>query len=171
MNNQIASLRPQLIKITKYNLWANRMIVGFLKKLEPALLDKEVISSFKTIRATLHHVWDAENIWYNRLNGVSFTRWPSEDFKGSTSEAFEAFIAQSEKLAEYAENLSEDDLSGNLDYRSTEGKPYANNRQDIIAHVVNHSTYHRGQIVTMLRNVGFTQLSSSDYITFVREVG
>ena len=87
-NNGISSLHSQLVNLAKYNLWANKKLIGFLSKLEPVLLDKELISSFKTIRETLYHIWDAELIWFTRLNGSSLTGWPSETFKGSNDEAF-----------------------------------------------------------------------------------
>jgi uncharacterized damage-inducible protein DinB len=167
MKNEPLS-HTHLQRITSYNLWANRKIVGFLSDLSPALLDKELISSFKSIRATVYHIWDAENIWLSRLNGTSFTSWPSKDFKGSDKEAFDAFMKQSEDLAEYTAKLSEEELGVQFSYKTLDGKQFTNSRSDVIAHVVNHSTFHRGQLITMLRNAGFTQLSSTDFITFAR---
>ena len=155
--------------LTHYNLWANAKLTGFLKELEPALLDKKITSSFNTIRKTLYHVWDAEAIWYNRINGSSFSDWPSKNFTGTNEDAFNGFIEQSGMFARFAENANEDILMRQIKYKSLEGKEYDNNISDIIVHTMNHSTFHRGQIITMLRNAGFTELSSTDYITYLRQ--
>jgi uncharacterized damage-inducible protein DinB len=161
-------MKNQLEKYAKYNLWANTKLIEFVKKADPALFDKELISSFKTIRLTLYHMWDAEVLWYNRLHSKSLSNWPSKSFHGSIDEFYKLFLEQSAKFAEYAESNSEDILKENFTYQSLEGKKFTNSRADIIQHVMNHSTFHRGQIVTMLRNGGFTELSSTDYISFIR---
>jgi len=168
-NNEIASLRSQLVMLTKYNLWANTKVSEFLLKLDPALLDKELISSFKTIRATLYHIWDAELIWFTRLNGTSLAAWPSESFDGPNEEAFDLFTSLSEKFVSFAESCTEEFLQNVIQYTSIEGKNYSNTVYEILTHVMNHSTFHRGQLITMLRNAGYTDLSSTDYITFIRQ--
>lgn len=168
-NNKIASLRSQLVMLTKYNLWANTKISEFLLKLDPALLDKELISSFKTIRETLYHVWDSETIWFTRLNGTSFSSWPSENFTGGDDVAFRLLTEQSAMFISYAEGCSEEKLQNVIKYSSMEDRPYETKVCDIISHVMNHSTFHRGQIITMLRNVGYTELTSTYYITYLRQ--
>jgi uncharacterized damage-inducible protein DinB len=163
-------MKELLENYTKYNLWANTKLIGFIKKIDPSLLDKELVSSFKTIRETIFHIWDAEQIWYNRLAGVSFTSWPSESFKGTDNEFMKSFIEQSSKFVGYVEDKSEAELIGRFDYKTLEGREYNSRAADSILHCMNHSTFHRGQLVTMLRNVGYTELSSTDYITFTREM-
>ncbi len=161
-------MKELLLNYAKYNLWANTKITEFLKKLEPSLLDKEIPSSFNTIRKTLYHIWDAELIWYSRLAGISFTHWPSTDFKGTTEESFESFLRQSRLFVEFVQTKSEEELAREFEYKNMEGKSYKNPKADSVLHCMNHSTFHRGQIVTMLRAVGFTDLSSTDYITYIR---
>jgi len=162
-------LHHYIINLTHYNLWANTKLTGFLKMLSTALLDKDIISSFNTIRKTLYHVWDAEAIWYNRIKGTSLPDWPSNNFTGTNEEAFVGFIEQSAMFARFANNSNEDMIMRQIKYKSLEGKEYENNISEIIVHIMNHSTFHRGQLITMLRNVGFKDLSSTDYITYLRE--
>jgi len=163
-------MKELLLKYTKYNLWANERITDVLKKLEPSLLDKELISSFKTIRETVYHIWDAEMIWYNRLAGISFTAWPSESFKGTNEEFFKSFLEQSDLFTDYTWHKNEDQLSSDFEYTNMEGKIFKNSVCNTIQHCMNHSTFHRGQIITMLRNVGCTELPSTDYIMYIRQV-
>ena len=162
-------MKELLEKYTEYNLWANTKLIGFLKNLDLPLIDKELISSFKTIRLTLYHMWDAEILWYNRLHGKSLSNWPSKGFHGTIDEFYKLFLDQSAKFADYTKSAAEKNLKENFSYQSTEGEKYTNRQNDIILHCMNHSTFHRGQIITMIRNTGFTDLSSTDYITFIRE--
>jgi uncharacterized damage-inducible protein DinB len=162
-------MKELLESYSKYNLWGNAKLTEFLLNLDPELLDKELISSFNTIRKTVYHIWDAEVIWYKRLNGVSVTDWPSKDFKGNDQDFFRKFIEQSSKFTSFVSDKSEAELQADFKYQSLDGKEYQNPVADTILHVMNHSTFHRGQLITMLRNVGFIELSSTDYITFIRE--
>ena len=162
-------MKTLLEQYTKYNLWANTKLTEFLKKLVPALLDKEIPSSFNSIRKTVYHIWDAELIWYNRLAGVSFTHWPSKSYEGKNLEFIKPFLGQSELFIDYTKNKSEEELSKEFDYINTEGKSFKNSYSNAIHHCMNHSTFHRGQIITMLRTVGYTDLSSTDFITYIRE--
>lgn len=169
-----------LLTYAKYNLWANERICGFLEKLEPALLDREIPSSFNTLRKTIYHIWDAEYIWYERLhekspteNEVPSVNSPStkEEDKGVVlvSDFKAPFLSQSHLFIPYIESLTEEDLNEEFDYKNIEGKPFRNKRIYSVHHLFNHSPYHRGQIITMLRNAGYTDLSSTDFITYIRE--
>jgi uncharacterized damage-inducible protein DinB len=161
-------MKELLISYAKYNHWANSKFIEFFRKLEPSLLDKEIVSSFNSIRKTIYHIWDAEQIWYNRLNGISVTDWPSKSFKGNNEEFFKAFLGQSNLFIDYVSNLDEKTLTEDFTYKTMEGKEYKNPKASSIHHCMNHSTFHRGQIITMLRQVGYTDLDSTDYITYIR---
>lgn len=163
-------MKDLLLNYTKYNLWANTKVTGFLKKLTPELWNKELKSSFPTIRETLYHIWDAELIWYDRLKGISLSEWPSAGFKGSNDEFIKSFLQQSGKFIELIESKSERELNDYYGYKNVEGKSFESKTADSVLHCMNHSTFHRGQIVTMLRNAGFTELNSTDYIMYTREM-
>jgi uncharacterized damage-inducible protein DinB len=164
-------MKELLKSYTKYNIWANERICKVLEKLDPAQLDKELISSFNTVRKTMYHVWDAETIWYKRLTGKSLSTWPSESFKGDFAEFQTLFLGGSGKFFMYVLNKDPKQLEQELTYKNLEGKEYTLKIVNIIQHVVNHSTFHRGQIITMLRNLGLTVLPSTDYSAFIRESG
>lgn len=159
-----------LEKYSSYNLWANRKFVSFLEKADTEVLDTVIPSSFDTIKKTLVHIWDAEYIWCKRLKGIYVESWPGDAFTGSNDELFKAFISQSEELRDYVKQSPEQMLSNNFSYKTLDGREFTNSVYDTLIHVFNHSTYHRGQIVTILRNTGFTRLDSTDYITYIREI-
>ncbi|MGH2575750.1 MAG: DinB family protein [Ignavibacteria bacterium] len=162
-------MKDLLTNYTKYNLWANTKVCGFLEKLEPALLDKELVSSFDTIRKTVYHIWDAETIWFKRLNGESLREWPSESYKGTDTDFIKPFLEQSKKFTEYVGPKHNEELLVDCEFSTLKGDKFVIKICNILLHCMNHSTYHRGQITTMLRSVGFTELSSTDYLAYVIE--
>lgn len=165
----ILKMKNIYIKYTKYNYWANCRLADTLKKLPPELIDKELKSSFKTIKLTVLHIYDAETIWLERLNDQPAVSWPSAKFTGSNFDALELLQNSSEQLIDKIEGLAPELFDTQISFNDMKGNPHKAYVNDIIQHAVNHSTFHRGQIVTMLRECGVTEISSTDYITFTRE--
>lgn len=157
-----------LKKYTAYNLWANKRIIDKLTPLTEEMLNKELKSSFRTITLTVLHMYDAETIWLKRLEGISLNEWPAKNFRGSPPEALQMLENASIKIADYAGNITEDNLYNECSFTSLEGKPYTMKVYDIIHHCMNHSTFHRGQIITMLRELDENELPSTDYIAYLR---
>jgi uncharacterized damage-inducible protein DinB len=65
--------------------------------------------------------------------------------------------------------LPDENFENGIDYTNIKGAPFSNKIMHIIAHVMNHSSYHRGQIITMLRGAGYTNPGSTDLIVYFRE--
>ena len=161
-------MKKLLTNYTVYNLWANERICK-KASLDLSLLDLETKSSFNTVRKTLLHIWDAETIWYKRLKDESLRTWPAENYDGSFDEFSKEFLNGSDLFCRFVAGKNEEELSEVLKYKSLSGVDFATPISDIILHCMNHSTFHRGQIYTMMRTVGITELQSIDYITFTRE--
>lgn len=155
-------------KYAAYNYWANKRLIDKLSSLPEEILNKEQKSSFKSIIATVLHVHDAETVWMKRLEGISLTEWPSKNFNGLAYEALKLLENSSMKIKEYASVLTNEKLNEDCPFKSLEGKEYTMKVYDIIQHCMNHSTFHRGQIVTMLRNLDITELPSTDYTAYLR---
>jgi uncharacterized damage-inducible protein DinB len=155
-------------KHLQYNAWANEKIVGFLANVDDMVLDTEIKSSFPSIRKTIMHVWDAQQIWFLRLRGESISGWPSQEFTGDTKELFSAFIESSHAFVNFIASKDKDYLEGKVSYKNMKGTDFSNPVDVILFHVVNHGTFHRGQILTMLRELGFTSFESQDLIAYYR---
>ena len=162
-------MKEILTLYTRYNLWANRKICGFIIDAGDERTDKIIISSFDTIRKTLYHIWDAQSIWYLRLKSESVLDWPSKNFNGKLEEAINKFHKKSQDIIDLVKEKNEEELNEVCNYSAMNGKQFSNKISGIIMHCMNHSTFHRGQIVTMLRNAGYTNLSSTDLIMYLRE--
>jgi uncharacterized damage-inducible protein DinB len=158
-----------LKKYSEYNLWANRRLLNRLNTVPVELLNKDLKSSFRSITLTVLHIYDAEYIWVDRLNGKTPDNWPSSNFTGNPYDALKLLESSSFQLYQKISSATDEYLSGRLNYKDMKGNPYTTNMHDIFQHVFNHSTFHRGQIITMLRELDVTNLPSTDYIAFTRQ--
>ena len=153
-----------------FNYWANKLILDLIEKeLNDTELDREIVSSFPSLRKTVYHLWDAEYIWLKRLTGQSLNDWPSKNFNGTFSEAKEKILLNDQSFIDYVENLNDEKILESFTYKNLEGKIFSNPKWESVHHCMNHSTYHRGQIVTMLRQLGVTNIPSTDFISFCRK--
>lgn len=164
-------LKNQVEKYARYNVWANKRVIDFLLAAGSEALSKEQPSSFSSLQKTAYHIYDAEHVWLKRMKYEPWT-WPPS--AGFTTISFEAFCSEwnviFNELLIYVQSLSEKELHNFCSYKNSKGEVFNTPYADCIMHCINHSTYHRGQIITMLRGAGFTNVASTDYITFTREL-
>ena len=161
-------MKSLLLSYTRYNIRANKLLSDVMAALTDEQINMEIVSSFTTIRKTVYHMWGAEDIWKRRLTHESTDTWAPKNFKGSFSEALKNWQDTSQWYIDFTQSAGDELLLSNLTYKNMAGDEYTNTVRDIVQHVMNHSTYHRGQLVTMLRQAGVTQLPSTDYIAFLR---
>ncbi|MEW6469615.1 MAG: DinB family protein [Bacteroidota bacterium] len=151
---------------TGYNLWANRRMAERLAALDPELLDAELKSSFPTLRRTVHHIWDAEIVWLSRMEGKAWTWPPTARFK---SPGITEFTGTSLEFANFTRAKGEDFFHSELRYNDSKGRAWTNKGWEIVMHCMNHSSYHRGQLITLLRELGVNEnIPSTDLIGFFR---
>ena len=158
-----------LVKHLTYNLWANERIGHLLMAQDNSILSSEKKSSFSSIKKTVLHIWDAETIWLTRLKGGSLADWPSKNFNGDKADMLKGFIETSIELLRLVESKGESFQQEKIVYKNMKGDPYENTVEEILFHLVNHGSYHRGQIITLLRENDVTQVVSTDLIAWFRE--
>jgi len=149
-------------------VWANDIVCSWLEKISGDQWSKEVASSFNSIQETVLHIAAAEHIWFQRMNKEKDHVWLQSGFAGTKDEHMALWKKTSAALKHFVETFDEKDLPANLDFKRLNGDAYSMPYYELLAHVFNHSTYHRGQIVTMLRQVGFTNVESTDLLGFYR---
>lgn len=130
---------------------------------------KEVVSSFPSLFHTILHLSDAQLIWLARLNGHSLTGFPSSDYRGTAQEAVRQWVKQSMETARQVQEQPAAYFSGICRYQNTRGQAFQHSHFEVLMHLFNHASYHRGQLITLMRQLGFTQLPATDYIAFLRE--
>jgi uncharacterized damage-inducible protein DinB len=155
------SLQKLMTNYADYNVWVNQQFVNWLSAKSDELLNQEVPSSYSSIAKTLLHILETEEYWYSVIAETApFER--KENVILSTKEIFEGLLQSSAKLAKYIKSLSEEALSKEIKIEN----PWFQCElplSEYLLQVVNHGTYHRGQIVTIGRNIGITDASNTDY--------
>lgn len=164
-------MKKQLIEYVRYNLWVNTRLVALFQNSDDSLISKEIISSFPSIRTTLIHLWDVEVLWLMRLQGTSPTDFPSKDFKGSNAEVYANLLAISQSFLNFVEKQPAKYFTQSISFTilSATGE-FKHEAADMIHHCMNHQTFHRGQLITMARQVGITAFPRTDFIMFKREM-
>ncbi len=162
-------LKNQLLKLAQYNLWANSTLLDWMIKAGEELADAKCESSFPTLRKTIYHIYDAEFAWIVRLTNQELKYWPpSRDFNFTLMEFASVLKMQSQTLIDFVNQTDENNLNDKIEYPNVKGVLFSNTIADIINHVINHGTYHRGQLITMMRTLGYTDLGATDYIAYCR---
>ncbi len=153
----------------EYNLWASKQFADFLLKLDEGIINKELKSSFPGIGKTILHLWNAQLIWLNRMKGEEITFHPYRDFRGTKKEMLAGFVSSADELNDFITSKEEGYLDQMIHYKTSKGDPFESRVDEILFHIVNHGSYHRGQIITMLRESGVTEsLPGTDLIRFLR---
>ncbi len=162
-------MKDLLNSYAAYNFWANETIITCIESnCKDEQLDQTIISSFDSIRKTVYHLWDAEEIWHKRWIGEKIDGWPSKNFTGDFLQCKHLLLENSDKLKEYVQSRTPEQLKEVFQFRLMNGNEGESTYWQSFHHIFNHSTYHRGQLVTMIRQVGVTKVPSTDYITFAR---
>ncbi|MCM3629694.1 DinB family protein [Paenibacillus glycanilyticus] len=152
-----------------YHAWANQTILGRIKELPTAVLHQEVKSSFPTIAHGLNHIYAVDKMWYLVLTGADMGEALQEciPLNGRVLETADEYVHLFAELAEqFGEWLSH---TPDLERTITLNNPYAGIREtrlsEIVLHVANHGSYHRGNVSTMLRQLGHAS-TMNDYAFF-----
>jgi uncharacterized damage-inducible protein DinB len=151
-------------QLLHYDFWSNQEIITHLKTLPHELFIKEMDSVFPTISQTIGHINSVNQVWLTRMQGGSPTSIDVQNIS-SIDDAEKVLVQMRQSFDLFLRN--EKDISRNIFYKNTKGTVFQQTIFEIIQHLVNHGTYHRGNIAAMIRQSGY-QGTSTDYITFLR---
>ena len=168
-NKNSIILKEVVLNLARYHYWANQRLAAVLKKLTGDQLDQEVVSSFPSIRQTVYHMWDAESVWKQRMELIEKTQKPVPQFQGTFEAACDEWLTVSRQLLEMVEQTNPVKLSHTVAYYNSQKQYGKLTVREILMHVFNHATYHRGQLVTLLRQVGVTKIPGTDYSDYVKK--
>ena len=143
-----------------YNYWANTTLVSWLKAKPVAALEQEVLSSFPSIKLTLIHIWQTERYWLSIINNEAPVTY--NEFNGSVKDVFDALLKTSRELASLVNTMTDEKVQARTLIESPWFRCDFRNFEYIM-HFANHSTYHRGQVITIGRTLGFTDAPMTDY--------
>lgn len=143
-----------------YNAWANTTLINWLRTYPEEVLEQEVKSSFSGIKPTVLHICQTQAYWLSVIKKETFE--PENEFKGTIEDAFAMLIKQSEEFAAYLDQMTPESIEeNNLVVNPWFNCDFAN--FEYIQQVMNHSTYHRGQITTISHHLGLSGAPMTDY--------
>ena len=162
--------KKYFIGLAGYNNWADNIAIEWLKQINDEQWNQVIASSFSSIRQTAIHIASAEKIWIDFWKNVSDPVYLSAEFKGTKDELIAIWKKASAGLKDFIEEYPEENYLQQITFRKPNGEEGRMEFSQTFPHIINHSTFHRGQLVTMLRHAGFTKLSSTDLFTYYRIV-
>ena len=151
-----------------YAGWANGLVCEAASALSEEQLGDSIASSFPSVGGTLAHMVGAEWVWLRRWLGESPSGFPEWVAKPVLAELRARLSAVEHERDAFVARLSDADLGRAVSYRNLAGQAFSDPLGNLMRHVVNHSTYHRGQVATQLRQLGFKP-PSTDLIVFLRQ--
>ncbi len=155
--------------LVEYHYWARDRMFEAVERLTPEQFTRNLSNSFGSIRDTIAHIYFAEWVWYSRWIGSSPSAFPSTDVFPDAGTLRRVWQDQEAKLRLFVGSVGERHIDKVFDYQLFNGQPAKSVFRHMLQHVVNHATYHRGQVTTMLRQLGAEPPKSQDLIAFYRE--
>ena len=155
--------------LVDYHYWARDRVLDAVERIEPAQFTKPLGNSFSSIRDTLVHVYWADWLWGERWQG----RVPDLTFEPAKYPDVAAlrgvWVDHERQMRALVEQFGEVGIQQAITYRNLKGQQSTELFWQLLQHVVNHGTYHFGQVTTMLRQMHAEPPKSIDLITFYRE--
>ena len=154
-----------------YHYWARDRMFDALEPLTPEQFNRDLGSSFKSLRETVVHVYAAEWAWHSRWTGHSPTALVTGEPLDDLAAIRGTWTAHEAKMRAFVDGLGDASVARVIEYKLLSQQPGASPFWQMLQHVVNHASYHRGQVTTMLRQVGAAPAKSMDMIAFYRSRG
>lgn len=150
-------MKHYFLKLYQYNAWCNQRVLSALRR--QAVGEEKILS-------VMGHIVAAQFLWLHRIKSL-----PPPDVKLWGNYSLEELELMAEKIGKQWIAFVEgtEDFNKELTYKNYTGDPFVNNVEQIMIHLVNHSSYHRGQIAMLLRQKGFEPVNT-DYITYDRVI-
>jgi uncharacterized damage-inducible protein DinB len=158
-----------IVLLFDFHYWSRDRVLDAAAALSPEQYTKDLGSSFKSVRDTLVHLLSAEWAWHERWQGRTPAAHLSADQYPDIDTLRRAWTAHEQKMRAFVSALSPADIDRVYEYKLLNGSPMRSPLWKMATHVVNHGSYHRGQVVTMLRQLGAAPPKSIDLIAYYRE--
>jgi len=155
-----------LIDQIMYNQWANLRLLDRSAELDPKSFKINMDSSFPSVQKTWIHIIWAEELWLNRWQGLSFVSGLNPQDYPNIESIKEKLEELSVKHIQFLKNLESGDEDKNIGYENFQGEKWIYSLRQMVQHMTIHSAYHRGQLVTLLRQLG-VKPPCTDYLIYI----
>lgn len=161
-------MKQLLQQYAAYNVWANKRILETANLLSEEQVNKEIVSSFPSVYKTVLHLMEVENVWWERLKLAEYSTlngW----FTGNFNELSKKLLALSQQWQEWINNADEANITHVFAYYNSKKEYFKQPVYEMLLHLFNHQTLHRGQLITMFRQLGVDKIPVTDFIVFTRK--
>ena len=165
-------MKSHFAMMADYNSWANGRLYEMASRLSDEQYRRDVGAYFKSLHGTLNHIMCADLIWMRRLTGAG--EHPTNldaivlDDLSSLSAARQH---EDQRIIAYVESLTDAQMEETWEYRTLNGAPRKQRRREILAHLFNHQTHHRGQAHAILTVLGVREPAGLDLLLMQWERG
>ena len=163
------TMKDLLSQLAAYNIWANQKLLEIILALPEEKQKQEIPSSFKSLYTTIFHMWDAESIWWQRMKLHERILRPSDNSNSSLKDVVNGLLQQNQQWQEWVNTATEPVLDHVFQYYTPKKESFKQPIFQMMLHVFNHGTYHRGQLVNMLRQLGIEKIPQTDFIVWSRK--
>jgi uncharacterized damage-inducible protein DinB len=153
----------------RYLTWATQLVLDGVKVMPAAEYEKDRGSSHGGIKGTLEHMFRADTLWFSRVSGEPFGKISDIEVPATLDEIEKQWIQLFSRWQKWMAQLSSNQFGIEVRYTNSQGVPFSTPLWQIVLHLVNHSTMHRGQVVTMMRQAGMKP-PLTDLIAYYREM-
>lgn len=154
----------EVLDLYGYNRWANERALAAAEPLSAEQYGRAVPGSYPSLRATLEHLLGAEMSWLSRWQGNPPGLSPDFSPCADIAALRRRWEAHWDEQGRFLSALSGDDLARRIQIRLRSGIEAVQPLRDTMVHVVNHATYHRGQVTTILRQLGGAPVPTDYFI-------
>lgn len=157
-------LKDLSLDLLNYHLWANSRLLSHIERVSDNIFTQQIDNVFPSIAETFFHIYQVDQLWLKRCNPELVINERISEFQDSSS-ALTAFSRLSLVMLQDVQQHFND--YGEITYQNSTGTRFKNTIEEIIRHIVNHGTYHRGNIAAMIRQQEKSGIST-DYIQYLR---
>lgn len=147
-------MKDDLSSLYAYSEWANARVLSALRALPEGDYTREMGGGWPSLRATFVHLASATNAWAKRFTGTDVTKLHTEEELPDLESAIALLAAAEAELSAFVAGLSEEQRDRTFTWKNLKGEPKSAPFWVVLRHVVNHASYHRGQISSMVRRLG-----------------
>lgn len=151
-----------------YNLWANTILIDYIKKLSNEQQHAFAASSFPSLYKTIVHMWETERNWLKRLQFIENIPAGGGSVTLLFNEVANSLLQKSEMVKEWIEKATPEKIEHVIAYQNSRREQFKQPVFQILLHLFNHQTYHRGQMVSMFHQLQLNNIPNTDFISWSR---
>ena len=160
-------MNDDFVSLYAYNRWADRLLLDACRKLSPEQYAAEPVPGWSSVRASVVHIASATHNWFRRLAGETVSGPLTEADLPTVEDAERRLDQAYQALADLWPALTPERLALPRTFH-LRGQAWVLPPWVVLRHVVNHSTYHRGQVASKLKRLGVEQ-PATDFVFWARE--